>query len=55
MRRMIGFLMGLCLCLAAVARVEAPLSPQPADVAIAAAVADIDKVSAGRHVILLGE
>ena len=55
MRRMIGFLMGLCLCLAAGVRAEAPSSKQPADVALAAAVADIDKASAGRHVILLGE
>ncbi len=55
MRRVIGFLMGLCLCLAAGVRAEAPSSQQPADVALAAAVADIDKASAGRHVILLGE
>lgn len=55
MRRVIGFLMGLCLCLAAGVRAEAPSSQQPADVALAAAVADIDKASAARHVILLGE
>lgn len=55
MRRITGFLMGLCLCLAAGARAEVPSSSLPGDAVLAEAVADIDKASAGRHVILLGE
>ena len=55
MRRMIGLLMGLGLCFAAGARADTTGLPLREQAAIAAAVADIDGVSAGRHVILLGE
>lgn len=55
MRRMIGFLVGLCFCLVPGVRTQAAASSWREQPAITAAVADIDKTSVGRHVILLGE